>query len=374
MRYLRLLISETDSKEINIAFRKLITSNSISNYFFHIDFHLAYAVSLSLASSKDSDCDLLAFLVCSSCIDEAKKQESHNDNIDSYLTTIHKPKICESNFSDLYDKSFYKGYFICKDSNTFRYIPLCFDALIAYICNTCLNKDLHHRTESNNWQNTKEINEEYREAKNPILIHQDLSKETKEPTIVFEVIAKGNISEDIQRILSCYCNRYNIYERLRVNLANLKNPFKTISSNQSNCNIDLAKRSDSKDIYHLLLSTFDIYLDNLPSYQKLLSYIDSNQVLISKSNNKIDSLVIWTLQGRVSHFNYLINISSNPFAMPSILRAYYEILKSKNIMQAYLWVDINRNARLRSFHIQRYGYKPDGTFNHIFIFNPRSNE
>ncbi len=186
--------------------------------------------------------------------------------------------------------------------------------------------------------------------------------------IVFEVIVKGVILQSLQKIFLAHCRSYSLYERLRVNIRDLQSPLRCDVANH----IHFATLDDKEAVYNLLYQTFDAYRDNLPNQHQIIEYINNKQVLCSKScaENNLQSLLIWTTQGKVSHFNYLINTAKSPFTMPQLIQRYYQIIQEQGIKQVYLWVDVLVNARLRQFYIQRYGYRSDNTFNHIFIFIP----
>lgn len=178
--------------------------------------------------------------------------------------------------------------------------------------------------------------------------------------IVIEVITKNMLNENLHNILNKYFSFYSVYERLRINTNDLKSHFVAKIEN-----IDYATISDLASVESLLLDNFNKYYDNLPTRDKLKDYISNKQILLKREASQIKALLVFTLQNKVSHFNYLLNLNVNSTFAINLTEQYYLLMKEKGIKQIYLWVDITHNIRVKNMHL-KYNYKSDNTFNYIF--------
>ncbi|PAF48858.1 hypothetical protein BKH41_04310 [Helicobacter sp. 12S02232-10] len=192
----------------------------------------------------------------------------------------------------------------------------------------------------------------------------DLEKELKNldsNQLCLEIIQRGDLDLELKDILKKHFTFHTRYEKLLINIKNLKSKIK-----RDFHTIQYAKNNDLDFIYTTLHTNFDERFDHLPSEQDLLNLIQNHQILIKKTGTEITAYCIYTLNGKTSHFNYLLNLKAEPFTLIALMEEYYEQIKTKNIQYVYLWVDVLKNIRVKNMHL-KYGYQSSNIFNHTFI-------
>ncbi|PAF45175.1 hypothetical protein [Helicobacter sp. 11S02596-1] len=178
--------------------------------------------------------------------------------------------------------------------------------------------------------------------------------------LCLEIIQRGDLDPKLENVLQKHFIFHTRYEKLLIHTKNLKSKIKKATNE-----IQHANKEDLDVIFASLRANFDVKFDHLPSKQTLLSYIQNHQVLVKRTAGIITAYCIYTINGKTSHFNYLLNISAEPFALIALMEEYYEEIKAKNIPYVHLWVDVCHNIRVKNMHL-RYGYESSSIFNYTF--------
>ncbi|PAF47048.1 hypothetical protein BKH46_04830 [Helicobacter sp. 12S02634-8] len=179
--------------------------------------------------------------------------------------------------------------------------------------------------------------------------------------ICLEIIQRGALAKELQEVLCAYFAPHSLYEKLTISTKNLKLKLKNHPYTPQH-----AQLTDLDYLCQSLKSNFDARFDHLPSPSELTHYITNQQVLIQRdTNGEIIAYCIYQIDGKTSHFNYLLNLKADPFCLIALMESYYAELKHKGIQHIYLWVDIRNNLRVKNMHT-RYGYQSSHIFNHTF--------
>jgi hypothetical protein len=139
---------------------------------------------------------------------------------------------------------------------------------------------------------------------------------------------------------------------------------KKIRNFSTTTEIDYAKESDLENLHQLLFQVFNPLIDHLPTQKLLLEYIKDRNVIVNRKGNDINGLIIFQIQKKKAHFNFLYNNAVDPTDFISLIDQYYSILRDQNINESYLWVEKNNSTVIKIHKL--CGYSNDGLVNYIF--------
>lgn len=177
-----------------------------------------------------------------------------------------------------------------------------------------------------------------------------------------EIIEHGDISAELKTIISNKIPYDTRFERMRVPL----NKFRKMALYPPE-EITYATPSDAMLIFNELHRAFHQYSSHLPTQDELLKMINDLQVIVIRSplDNQINSFLIYTVNGIVSHFNQLLNIRGQNFELLKLIDFYHSRMIELGIKNLYLWVDSENNKKVQRLHYS-YGFRSDGTSNYVF--------
>lgn len=190
-----------------------------------------------------------------------------------------------------------------------------------------------------------------------------LLKLPKDIKISLEILSKKEVEKELFDCLNKYLLFETAYERYRCKCTNLR-IFQKININ----NIQTAKEEDLEQIDLLLNETFNHHTSHLPTKEELMKLINNQNIIISKTDDKITSLIVYKKVGNNINFDQLINKDNQPLKMMYILDCLYSILKEQEYNEVFLWVDTLYNKDVVKLH-KLYGYKSDLLKDYYFINN-----
>lgn len=182
---------------------------------------------------------------------------------------------------------------------------------------------------------------------------QILLKELDGQTYVLNVPSKKDISEQIVFLEKCgfsLCGTYNRYYNKNIVRRECQDA-------------EFANREDCEDIKKLLYETFSFYTDHLPNVDELQSMIENRQIVVNRfENGRVGGVAIHTIEDRCAYINVWIDKTGNGI---SLMFQTYNIIESKGISYAYLWIRAN-NTGVIVLH-KMMGAKPDGLVDYTFV-------
>ena len=126
-----------------------------------------------------------------------------------------------------------------------------------------------------------------------------------------------------------------------------------------------ANESDCDEIMGILLQDFDPLCDQVPEHDELLSRIAGREVLVSRDDDKIMSVIIFKRGRALADWVFWVTRpeARNSFHGLRLRNAYMTL--TQNVRRQVLYV---REAKMRKFH-ERFGFRIDGFENRIFVLN-----
>ncbi|MGA1825067.1 MAG: hypothetical protein ACMUIP_10445 [bacterium] len=172
-------------------------------------------------------------------------------------------------------------------------------------------------------------------------------------------------------VIDCVTNKFSI------NLHNvlLKSGFKKIAlykrlqnNNfpfyETNKSLLFAEKKELAFLYERLFTDFDKYLDHLPTMDKLIEYLQNDQVLVMREDSIISGYIIYRIQGKKVFLNYWFN-KGNPLNSIRLLTNFYGLMNAKGVKSGFVWVSVEKKGVLKVH--QTFGYNFDGLEDHIYL-------
>jgi hypothetical protein len=130
--------------------------------------------------------------------------------------------------------------------------------------------------------------------------------------------------------------------------------------------LQFANEDEANEVLNLLTTSLDPLNSHFPSKETIARFIREQSILVSRNKDgSLFGLSVFPVQGKVCNYNYLVNKGGDIADAMSLLFNTYAVLAERGITTAFAWVD-QENLGVYKMHL-RFGYKPDGVQDHIWI-------
>jgi len=129
--------------------------------------------------------------------------------------------------------------------------------------------------------------------------------------------------------------------------------------------LEYATAADVDQVHEDLFRTFNKYTDHLPTKDRLLGYVENQQVIVNRQVGRILGAVCFQLRGPRVNYNYLYNLSPNALDFLRLQNNFYGLMHQRGIRAGFLWVD-ETNTRLAALH-QSMGWCFDGLRDYFYL-------
>jgi hypothetical protein len=137
---------------------------------------------------------------------------------------------------------------------------------------------------------------------------------------------------------------------------------------QPNAALEYAIAADVDQLHEDLFRAFNKYTDHLPPKNRLLSYVENQQVIVIRQAGRILGAVCFQLQGRRVNYNYIYNFSDNGLHFLQLQNNFYGVMHQRGIRAGFLWIN-QTNTRLAASY-QSTGWRFDGLQDHFYFRSP----
>lgn len=173
--------------------------------------------------------------------------------------------------------------------------------------------------------------------------------------VCLNYVCRGEIPEPLHKILDSIMPYSLRHERIS------KHSFKEIPTAP-----DYAIPEESDEINSLLQANFDKYDNFLPDMEELKAGIREQTVIVSRGEDGIDGLLLYSVRGKTVHSHLLYAKNNNPFVFAR-LHAFreYECVR-RNVKSVYAWINPDLNRRLIAANLAA-GFIRDNILDYYYL-------
>lgn len=186
-----------------------------------------------------------------------------------------------------------------------------------------------------------------------------LNKKYLGKTFVSDILTK-QIDDEILNVFNQA--NYNQYGSL---IRMYRTSEKYSSKIETDSDVVYACLSDINSIYEYYTTFFDKKIEQVPSYDELVSYINKENVLIYKENQNIIAFLIFQIMGATTYLRYWFVHPDyrNKKIGSKLLKHFFD--KGKDSSRQILWVIQTNDDAIQKY--THYGFVKENLFNYVVV-------